>query len=78
MQEAIPYEVQAIFLIHKASGLVIGELQPDLAHHLESDLLAGMLTAIRSFATDLIAESSELDEIDYGESKIILEVAGYC
>ena len=78
LQEAIPYAVQAIFLIHKASGLVIDELQPDLAHHLESDLLAGMLTAIRSFATDLIAESSELDEIDYGESKIILEVAGYC
>ena len=78
LQEAIPYEVQAIFLIHKASGLVIRELQPDLAHHLESDLLAGMLTAIRSFANDLIAESSELDEIDYGEYKIILEVAGYC
>ena len=78
LQEAIPYEVQAIFLIHKASGLIIRELQPDLTHHLESDLLAGMLTAIRSFANDLIAESSELDEIDYGEYKIILEVAGYC
>ena len=78
LQEAIPYTVQAIFLIHKASGLVICELQPDLDHQLESDLLAGMLTAIRSFATDLITESSELDEIDYGESKIILEVAGYC
>ena len=78
LQEAIPYEVQAIFLIHKASGLVIRELQPDLAHQLESDLLAGMLTAIRSFANDLISESSELDEIDYSEYKIILEVAGYC
>ncbi len=78
LQEAIPYEVQAIFLIHKGSGLIIRELQPDLAHQLESDLLAGMLTAIQSFANDLIAESSGLDEIDYGEYKIILEVAGYC
>ena len=78
LQEAIPYKVQAIFLIHKASGLVIRELQPDLANQLESDLLAGMLTAIRSFVNDLIAESSELDEIDYGDCKIILEVAGYC
>ena len=42
LQEAIPYEVQAIFLIHKGSGLIIRELQPDLAHQLESDLLAGM------------------------------------
>ena len=78
LKEAIPYKVQAIFLIHKASGLVIRELQPDLTHQLESDLVAGMLTAIRSFANDLIAESSELDEIDYGDCKIILEVAGYC
>lgn len=78
LQEAIPYEVQAMFLIHKASGLIIRELQPDLAHQLESDLLAGMLTAIQSFANDLISESSGLDEIDYGEYKIVLEVAGYC
>ena len=78
LQEAIPYDIQAIFLIHKSSGLIIRELQPDLAHQLESDLLAGMLTAIQSFANDLITESSELGEIDYGEYKIILEVAGYC
>ncbi len=78
LQEALPYQVQAIFLIHKASGLVIRELQPDLDHQLESDLVAGMLTAIRSFANDLISDSSELDEIDYSEYKILLEVAGYC
>jgi outer membrane protein OmpA-like peptidoglycan-associated protein len=37
-----------------------------------------MLTAIRSFANECVAKSSELDEIDYGDSKIILEVGGYC
>lgn len=77
-QEAINYKVEAIFLIHKASGLIIREVQPDLERQLESDLVAGMLTAIRSFANECIAKSSELDEIDYGDSKIILEVAGYC
>jgi outer membrane protein OmpA-like peptidoglycan-associated protein len=78
LQESIKYQVRAIFLIHKASGLVIREVQPDSQYQLESDLVAGMLTAIRSFANECIASSSELDEIDYGDSKIILEVAGYC
>ena len=43
-------------------------------------MIAGMLTAIRSFANDCMAQwgNSELDEIDYGNFKIILEVAGYC
>ncbi|MDB9495672.1 OmpA family protein [Spirulina major CS-329] len=81
LQESIPVTVQAIFLIHKASGLVIAELQPEHEHHLESNMVAGMLTAIRSFVNDCIAQTgtiSELSEIEYGDSRIILEVAGYC
>lgn len=80
-KEAMPFTVQAIFLIHKASGLVIAEVQPSNRQRLESEMVAGMLTAIRSFVNDCIAQSgevSEIDEIDYGGSKIILEVAGYC
>lgn len=81
LQQALPFTVQAIFLIHKASGLVICDIQPSDAHRLESEMVAGMLTAIRSFANDCITQSgsvSELDAIDYGTSKITLEVAGYC
>lgn len=80
-REAMPFTVQAVFLIHKGSGLIISEIQPLDQQHLESEMVAGMLTAIRSFVNDVIAqsgESSEIDEIDYGDSKIILEVAGYC
>ncbi|MCW6038211.1 OmpA family protein [Spirulina subsalsa FACHB-351] len=81
LQEASPVKVQAIFLIHKASGLVIAEMQPHGEQRLESNMIAGMLTAIRSFVNDCIAESgqiAELNEIEYGNSRIILEVAGYC
>ena len=80
IKESISYTPQAIFLIHKASGLVICDIQPSDSEKLESDMIAGMLTAIRSFANDCMAQSgnSELDEIDYGNFKIILEVAGYC
>jgi outer membrane protein OmpA-like peptidoglycan-associated protein len=81
LREAMPFRVQAIFLIHKASGLLIAEAQSE-EQRLESDLLAGMLTAIRGFVNDCVTEDGEipleLDEIDYGTSKIVLEVAGYC
>ncbi|AFY68827.1 transport-associated protein [Thalassoporum mexicanum PCC 7367] len=80
-QSAMPSVVRAAFLIHKESGLVIAETQPDGEQQLESDMLGGMLTAIRSFVNDWVSTSehnSELDEIDYGRSKIMLEVAGFC
>ncbi|MDF5735916.1 MULTISPECIES: OmpA family protein [unclassified Nostoc] len=81
LKEALPFTIQAIFLIHKASGLIISDIQHSDAEHLEAEMIAGMLTAIRSFANDCINQSgsmTELDAIEYGTSKIILEVAGYC
>ncbi len=81
VKESLSFSIQAIFLIHKGSGLLISEIQPSQEERLESDMIAGMLTAIREFANDCIAKNgrvSELGEIDYGASKIILEVAGYC
>lgn len=81
LKESIPFTIQAIFLIHKASGLVISEIQQEGNFSLESEMVAGMLTAIRSFVNDCIVqpgETSELNQIEYGDSKIILEVAGYC
>ncbi|MFQ3680179.1 MAG: OmpA family protein [Pseudanabaenaceae cyanobacterium] len=78
-KESSPFQVRALFLIHKMSGLVIGEAQRE--NILEGDMVAGMLTAIRSFANDCIARTGdvkELDRIDYGNSQILLEVAGYC
>ncbi|MGF1935229.1 MAG: OmpA family protein [Nostoc sp. ChiQUE02] len=81
LKEALPFKIQAIFLIHKTSGLVISDIQHSDVEQLEAEMVAGMLTAIRSFANDCINQSgsiTELDAIEYGTSKIILEVAGYC
>lgn len=81
LKEVTPFKVRAIFLIHKLSGLVISEVQQAGSEILESEMVAGMLTAIRSFVNECIAQSgdvSEIDAIEYGTSKIILEVAGYC
>jgi outer membrane protein OmpA-like peptidoglycan-associated protein len=77
-KESVGYRVRAIFLIDKDSGLVIQEIQIPGERRLDSDMLAGMLTAIRSFANDCIASGSELDLVDYGDWQIALEVAGYC
>ncbi len=81
LKESMPFTVQGVFLIQKASGLVISEAQNSGAYQLESEMVAGMLTAISSFVNDCIVrpgQVSELNQIEYGESKIILEVAGYC
>ncbi|MEG4202936.1 OmpA family protein [Microcoleus sp. Pol7_A1] len=81
LQESVPFTVQAAFLIHKASGLIISEVQNSESYQLESEMVAGMLTAIRSFVNECIVEpgeASELNQIEYGDSKIMLEVAGYC
>lgn len=81
LKESMPFTVQGVFLIHKASGLVISEAQNSGDYQLESEMVAGMLTAISSFVNDCIVrpgQISELNQIEYGESKIILEVAGYC
>ncbi|HAN74058.1 MAG TPA: flagellar motor protein MotB, partial [Planktothrix sp. UBA8402] len=81
LREVSRFVVQAVFLIHKGSGLIIAEIkQPDQAE-MEAEMVAGMLTAIRSFINDCIiqtGEISELNEIEYGDCKIIIEVAGYC
>ncbi len=81
LRESSHFSVRAVFLIHKESGLIIAEVKSDETDSLESEMLAGMLTAIRSFAADcVIADDggSELNEIEYGASRILLEVAGYC
>jgi len=83
LRDAASFTVKAAFLIHKESGLVIAEAQQPHSSPLESDMIGGMLTAIRSFANDCIAQAdagniAELNEIEYDTFKLVLEVAGYC
>lgn len=81
MQETTPLTVKAVFLIQAESGLVISAVQHSEREQLESDMVAGMLTAIRAFVNDCISQSgtiAEIDAIEYGTSTIVLEVAGSC
>jgi outer membrane protein OmpA-like peptidoglycan-associated protein len=79
LRDSLWCRVDAAFLIHKASGLVIAQAQNPDTPALDSDLLSGMLTAIRSLFNDSMSgdgKARELDQIEYGDSRIVLEVAG--
>lgn len=80
LRDSLWCRVDAAFLIHKNSGLVIAQSQNPDVPPLDSDLLSGMLTAIRSLFNESMASGDkprELDQIAYGDSKIVLEVAGF-
>ena len=76
--ESVTFNVKAVFLIHQ-SGLLITQAHPPGQQIMESDMVAGMLTAIQSFVNEWIEQSEEaskIDQIEYGTSKIILEQVG--
>lgn len=76
-----PYIIQSVFLIHKETGILISERSASGIESIEPEMVASMLTAIRSFVNDWISKNSdnfELNEIEFGDSTIRLEVAGCC
>jgi len=72
--------IQAIFLIHKDTGIILSQAQNPNHKINDSDMLASMMTAIRSFVNDWVSqdgENKELGEIDYSGNKIIIEASNY-
>ena len=73
-------QIKALFLIHKESGIVLANAQDPNTPINEPEMVASMMTAIRSFVNDWILkneEYSEIGEIDYGGSKIVIESSGH-
>lgn len=79
LRDALPFEVAEVFVIHRATGLLLRHVTPHGAGAADRDLVGGMLTAIRDFAADALDRSqiSELDAIHYGQRHILLETAEY-
>lgn len=72
--------VKTVFLIAKESGLVISHISNEKDSIDEPDMVASMLTAIRSFVNDWINKNDkfqELGTIEYGNKKILIEASGY-
>jgi hypothetical protein len=80
LRESFDFSIEEMFLIQHESGLL-------LAHHSrsnevddDSDLIGGMLTAIRDFARDSFGDGDaeqELREIEFGDERIIIQSGQY-
>lgn len=79
LRSALPFTVEDLFLIHRDSGLLINYLSRTGQAQSDSDLISGMLTAIRDFAQDAFGRGEEghLEEIHYGDLRILIEAGKY-
>lgn len=77
LADAVPFQIKQLFLIQHDSGLVIKFINLDSEEFPDSDLVSGMLTAIRNFMRDSFDPEDEseegLREVQYREDRIIVE-----
>lgn len=77
LRESLPYSIKHVFLIHRQTGLLLKQVSPEQEKQ-DMDLISAMLTAIRDFARDTFgAGESELEEIQYGDSRILLKTGQF-
>ena len=80
LEESSEARIKAVLLIHKASGALLCKAEDENASLSDADMLASMMTAIRSFVNEWVENNNkfqELGEIEYGGNKIIIEASGY-
>jgi outer membrane protein OmpA-like peptidoglycan-associated protein len=80
LQESSEAKIKAALLIHKESGTLLAKALNTKDSLGDTDMLASMMTAIRSFVNEWVeseSANSELGEIEYGGNKIIIEASGY-
>lgn len=64
--------IQQVFIINKESGILINSDSRD-NENIDKDMVAGLLTAIKSFVEDAISEKNQnLEFIEFEENKILL------
>ena len=76
LREALPFQVQEIFLIHQPTGLLLWHASGEPEDMARSELISGMLTAIQDFATHALGDKNgeeRLGELQYQERLILLE-----
>lgn len=74
LREAVPYEIHHIFLVHRETGLLLAHREAGKRGSQAPELISGMLTAIRDFVADSFGQADrELEDITYGDQRILLE-----
>ncbi len=79
LRDALPFVVQEILLIHRETGLLLWYGNRSGATGRDTDLVSGMLTAIRDFAQEAMGghDENSLDELHFGDRLIAIEFARY-
>ncbi len=72
MLRSLVYRVEQVFLIHRETSLALLHVSADPALSRDSDMVAGMLSAIQDFARDSFqtGDDSTLDEFRIGELQV--------
>ncbi|HEV2841360.1 MAG TPA: OmpA family protein [Chthoniobacterales bacterium] len=72
MLRSLVYRVEQLFLIHRETSLSLLHVTADAALSKDSDMVAGMLSAIQDFARDSFAtaEDSALEEFRVGDLQV--------
>ena len=79
LQESSEANIKAALLIHKESGSLLCKVESKNTNLNDADMLASMMSAIRSFVNEWVNNNEnhqELGEIEYGGNKIIIEASG--
>lgn len=79
IRDALPFYVRELFLIEKGSGLLMARAGSEAA--IDSDVISGMLTAVRDFMHDSFAQGEmidAMDEVQYGEQRILIQDGRLC
>ncbi len=81
IKDSLPFRIEQIFVIHTETGLLIAHVAADQdqnGNSVNQELISGMLTAIRDFVAHAFqSHDHELQEIHYGQSKIVLDLGRY-
>ena len=73
LRESLSYQLEEVFFIQHNSGLLLAAYSRN--NTIDLDMIAGMLTAIKSFVGDAFAQKKEQDDLEsisYGSYKVML------
>jgi hypothetical protein len=77
VRDSLSFAVREVFVVQQGSGLLLSRTHISGDETADSDLVSGMLTAVRDFARDSFTaegeEPEELNEIQYGELRILIQ-----
>jgi len=67
--------VRRVLLIHRASGILLAQVQADATGQRDGDMISGMLTAIRDFVHDSldVDRSEQLHSLRVGNLSVLIE-----